>query len=712
MSLLSGILPKKHELNYILILGVEAHHIRAIVCTFSSGKSEIIGSGQSDFSADLDETEAADIAISMAEKGVPEGLLVEKVIFALPTQFVEGERVKPEYLTRLKKITKTLNLKPFGFVEYQSAIAYYFESEEGSALSAILLSVDAHQLIFTLLRLGKIQKTVVVNRTPAIGDDLTQAITDLNVDILPSRIILYDESQELESFKEELLKFSWHKQSAFLHTPKIEILSQETIIAALTTAAGSSLPSVTPPIEDLPDQKQEHEISAKKVVSQPHDTTAPFGFENVDSLPPKDHMKEHANITLPPKPSPVPKIAKAIPSVDEIKKRLQGLRSIPIPFPRLSLNRTFIVVGAAVLVGLIAAFGVSLSGSFGKAKVKILVLAQIVSATQQVKFTQTSSQTSDSILIESVSAQVSGDKTSSTTGKTQIGEKAKGELIVYNKSTGAKTLPKGAILGYNNLQFTLDDTIQIASASDTGEGLTFGKLAARVTASTIGPEGNIPANATLTFKDYPDSSVNAKTTQAFSGGSAREVGSVSKEDQNELLKQLTQELSTKLKQEITIKLAAGQKLLEPSFETKVVSRKYSAEVGSEAKSLSLSLTLSATAFSYKENDLLTLPKSNITAPAGFDSDPTKTRITVESIKEEKDGSFAAVVRVYSYFIPQLDKLTILQNIAGKSYDGVATYLQTVGRVAGVRITQIQSLPFQAKQLPKQKNNIELVVSGY
>src|SRR3989338_2098789 len=104
MSLLSQILPKKESKEYYLTLAVEEQHIRAAVVEVSNNQVMVLGMGVSDFAQGENETEASDIAISMAEKSLAQDFLINKVIFALPQAYLEGDDVIPEYLVKLKKI--------------------------------------------------------------------------------------------------------------------------------------------------------------------------------------------------------------------------------------------------------------------------------------------------------------------------------------------------------------------------------------------------------------------------------------------------------------------------------------------------------------------------------------------------------------------------------------------------------------------------------
>src|SRR3989344_3752699 len=142
MSILSEILPKKEIITYFIVLGLEEKHIRAAVAEISGKEVKILGTGKADFSDPEKEVEAVDEAISIAEKSLPEKLLISNVIFALPQFYLEGDNVKPEYLTRLKKIAKELDLKAYGFVDYVSSTVNYLENEEGSPPTILLMDLS------------------------------------------------------------------------------------------------------------------------------------------------------------------------------------------------------------------------------------------------------------------------------------------------------------------------------------------------------------------------------------------------------------------------------------------------------------------------------------------------------------------------------------------------------------------------------------------
>ncbi len=210
MSLIEKILQKKENREYFIALGVEEHRIIAVVAQVWDNQVKILGHGESEFREGENEVEASDIAISTAEKNLPENIFVRKVIFGLPVIFLDGDKVKPEYLKRLQEITRELDLQPDGFVEYPQALSLYIEKKEEASPTLLLLGLGRKHLILSLLRVGKVVKNIVTVRTASLNADFEKIIKDFESDILPNRIIIYDEVKgaQLETIKEELLQFA------------------------------------------------------------------------------------------------------------------------------------------------------------------------------------------------------------------------------------------------------------------------------------------------------------------------------------------------------------------------------------------------------------------------------------------------------------------------------------------------------------------------
>lgn len=697
MSLINKILPKKGVEEYFIVLGVEEHRITAVVAAISQEKISIVGKGESEFTEGENEIEAADIAISTAEKNISEQILVKKVIFGLPPLFLDQDKIKPEFMDRLKKISQELDLSPQGFIEYPQALSFYLEKKEESPPTLLLLSVGRNNLTLSQVRVGKVERNITVTRSSSVYSDFEKIMSSFSSEILPSKIIIYDEVKgaQLEELREELLRFPWHKHASFLHTPKIEILEEDAINTALVEAAASSL------IKEL--HMDEIKITTEEKKTKEEET---FGF-TATSL---NAIKE----------TPAEETITPIPDNITVPKKQKMLLTLPdIHLPKLSLppflaDRSFTMAPifpffAVIILAILASL--SLFWFYPNSTVNLIVYPKTASQQLQVAFTTDASelQTGKNIILaNTLSEEVSGEKTVTTTGKTKIGDKASGEVVVYNKTTTSKTFPKGTVLTNGTLKFTLDDDVNVASSSDTGEGLTFGKTTAKITAVEIGPEANIAANSNFTFKDFPQSTAYTKNNNPLSGGTSREVSSISKDDQDNLLKSLSQELALLAKQKITQKISSGEKLLDGSLQSSIVSKKFSSEAGTEAKEVSLKLSVKLDTLVFKESDLTHLVKEDqIPIPSGFTLDTTKTAVQITQTKIERNGTVSAVATITAFLMPQIDKDKIKREIAGRTFAQVGNSLSTYENIAGVEIIKERSLPFFTNTLPFNGNNINI-----
>jgi len=706
MSLLNKILPQKKNREYFLTVAVEENRIIATVSLISGTDVTIIGTGESEFGEASEETEAADIAISAAEKKIGGDILVQKVIFGLPISFLDEDKIKPQHLTRLKKITKTLSLVPCGFIEYPQALAYYLEAKEESPPTLLLLSIGKNQITFSHIRVGKVEKNIVTPKTSSFTADFEKALSSFPpAEILPSRIILYDESGEvkLHQISEELLKFPWHKHSTFLHTPKVETLESEALTYALAEAAAKSL------AHDL--QLEEGEVVPKEQIKQEKDAEEKeetFGF-----LKDKDIAQEATVKAEEKEETYIEAEEEAQIERQPAESVLTKLPTFNFNLPKLSLKILPVLpvftVGIIIILTLVLLF--ALYWYYPKATIKLIVYPASNTSQINVLFTTDRNTTGkNTILVSSVSEDVSGDKTSAATGKTQIGDKAKGTVTLYNKTLTSKTFPKGTVLSADSLDFTLDNDVTIASSSDTGEGLTFGKTTANITAVKIGPEGNLAAGTNFTFKDFAQSSYYGKNSDKLTGGTSRDITSISKDDQDRLLSSLTEELVERAKQIMKQKLGPGEKLLDNSLGSTVTSKKFSHNVGEEARELNLSLALKISGLIYKENDLISLTAAGTTSvPSGFSIAPDKTRIQITEAKTDKNGNVVGKATITYFFFPNIETEKIKKELVGKNFSQVDRYLSTVQNIGGVEIITNSRLPFAADRLPLRGENINITL---
>jgi hypothetical protein len=364
-------------------------------------------------------------------------------------------------------------------------------------------------MTFSVFRIGKCIKIIEVERTDVFFADIEKGLSSFDEEeILPSKIILYNGSKLLEELKEQLLSYPWQKYEKFLHVPKIEALSSEYSIEAIVHAGATenqedinlnqSVATSETPLgtiqennTELSDSTEQDRVHVENIdhtdetalsTNQEHEelmsnesdvikeeTRESFGF-NVH----QDKPVDNPTYSFTPK-TPI--------HADEPRRKLLSLPRFSmksLPFPRsISIPKTKAIISLSVLA--IALLSVFTYGYYFYPKATVALIAEPNVIHNEITITLNTSISTVNAANQEIpgkvyTVSVSGDTSNETTGKKTVGDKSTGEVLVYNKTSQSKTLPKGTVLGASsNLTFTLDNDISIASASDTGESLTYGK---------------------------------------------------------------------------------------------------------------------------------------------------------------------------------------------------------------------------------------------
>lgn len=393
------------------------------------------------------------------------------------------------------------------------------------------------------------------------------------------------------------------------------------------------------------------------------------------------------------------------------KIQLPIRQSWQMPFSGI---KAILLLAGLLIVGLVGA-GFAFYWYFPSAEVVISVKPKILEKDIKVQVS-TSADTVD--LGEAIipgkerETEKEGSLMVSTTGKKLIGEKAKGTITVLNKTENKKTFEKGAVLvGSDNLRFELTEDVTVASRSAEqvadGEKITYGKADADLVAADIGPEYNLQSGEELTFRDFSSSKYSTKTEQGLSGGTSREIQAVSKEDQENALEKLTNQL--KSESLANLKSDSGdEEVFEEGIVAEVVEKSYDKKVGEEADNLNLDLKLRLRALSFSKNDLNTLLLTSLSesVPEGFQLETEDIESRVDEVElEDNQATLALFMR--AKLLPRYNVEELRDNFVGKYPPLVQEYLTTLPNFVKADIKISPNLPGKLKTLPRIKEKIKI-----
>ena len=748
-----------------LSLEISPEIVKSAVWTVEDGKTIVLNVGSIE---EWDENNldsiitATDQSISNAFEEInPEP---DKVIFGLPESWVDGSDIVEDKKKLLGKLCNKLELKPMGFVVTLEALTTFLKEKEGIPVNAIFIHLSETQIIVSLVQSGQVIGSQQVGKSEDLAADVREGLARFGeVENLPTRMILFNGIADFEDAKQQLISFNWQENLPFLHFPKVQALEVATPVKAVAIAGGAEAAKslglkIKEKEEGLEESGQEDSFvkkeedkkeSVKKINSKSKiqeakleneneniDNVAKLGFISNKDISETEFIDENQDYKInEEKKEPMKtkkELAKEIKTSDKLNQKSKilsnfGIKSLIKSLKNYKKSLTFFIfkpkkpnifIVVIILFILFTAGGLAFYWYIPKAEVKLYLEPKILEKELDIIIdTQASSIDFDKSIIPGSlkEIEINGSKAKETTGKTVVGEKAKGEVIIYNKSDLEKSFSAGTVLiGPDNLTFILNEGITIASSSsettEEGEQVTYGKIITSVIASSIGTEFNLKTNTLLSFKQYPSNLYSAKVKDRLTGGISREVRAVSKEDKSMLLEELKSDLRLKAQEQLKMQISSDKELLNRDAELEISNQKFDHEEGDEANNLNLELKTKLLFLVYKKDDfnqlLIAKIADNIPDNFIFNKESTTIKTTDIEVKDNK-AYFKSIAKVKLF--PSIDLSEVRSNLRGRYPGVVQEYLKSLPNFSQADIKISPHLPAKLNTLPKLVKNIKIEI---
>lgn len=736
-NLLTQIKPKKSTPTpkYIAI-EINLHSVKTALWESINHKPNLISTGtieecNPDDPKDL--LQATDTSLSKALDGIdPEP---DEVIFSFPESWVEKNSVASAKKSIVKTLIDKLALKPVGFVVTTEAMVQYLKQKHGGPFSGILVGTSDEEAQIILVKTGQIINSQVVGRSNDLGSDVEEGLARFDYeDDLPSSIILFDGTTDLETEKQELLSYDWQARLQFLHLPKITSFQPEETIQAVVLAGGAEViksiqadsespptstkkpkPASTPPAQKtMPNLADEFGFSASPNQPFPQSDNLqpaqPDRDENLDDNP--DELEPSADIAADPITST--NSSSLLTKFKSLISKIKPTFSLPhihfrSPLIALLAIVIFLALGSA---GALAAYWY-----LPKALVTIYLEPKVIQT--DIAFTlgtnldspDLDSQTLPARILD---AQSQGSLTIPVTGTKTIGDPATGTVTIYNRQSSPITLEAGAeLIGPDSLTYTIDQSVSIASAS-TKENPDFSvtiepkSTTVSVTAITIGANHNLGSGTELSVSGYSTSNLIARAQSDISGGNSQEVAAVSQEDYDTLVEQLTQKLRSQATQNFNQQDDFTSAIFLDSTQPEI-DLNPSHDVGDTADNLTLEGSFSAPAYTYKKTDLSLLIQHLISKQKAdqYEFLQTASTIDVKSTQATSDTTVEVIGQATAQLAPKLDLNHIASQIKGRYPSVTQDYFRSLPNFSKVAIDIKPKLPDQLHTFPRVLENITI-----
>lgn len=751
---IKGILDKirkeeKGKKEFFFALQIEPDLIKSAVWSIQATKIEVLTVGETTpWHADEELLGGVDISLSSAahrfaaQTQLPEP---NRVVLGLPQEWVDKDKILSEKAEILKEISQKLELDPIGFVITAEAVVHNLKNIEGIPPTAIFLGFGKTRITVILVNVGKIIGVKSVDRSGNLGADVAEGLSRFGEQgSFPARILLYDSSDNLEEARQELINYPWLREGInFLHLPKVEVLANDFDIKSVSLAGGqeiggkieikpssgiSTLQKAENPKQEikgveknLPNVEIKPEMTGF-IVGKDITQESPPIIQEMPVISPKEKLIESKNIEPKPKKHPLslPKIeiSRIKFLLTRIKEKLSFLKIEPKLKPQLNFSGHNFLIFVIILVMLLILGGIFVSLWWYWPHAEIVLLIEPKSLEKEFTITlDPSIKTSDreKLIFPSgvIETTAGSEKTKETTGTKLVGEPAKGEVTIYNRTSNSKAFNSGEIItGPNNLKFSLDEKVTVASESAGPEYTRIpGKAKVKVTATSIGTEGNLASESEFSIGSFSKSDYIAKNESAFAGGTSREIQVVSKEDQERLVESLTPEIKSKGIEELKNKTPPDRRLIEESLVSKIASKEFDKNVGQEANELKLKLTLRFSALSYKEEELKEVIKEEIlkTVSQDYEYKADQSEISFVLNNMTKEEQAILFVHVKANLFPKLDLEGIKKNLTGKQRSIGEAYLYSIPNVKFFEAKISPTLPDKIAIFPRLSKNIKIEV---
>ncbi|MBI3981169.1 hypothetical protein HY345_04180 [Candidatus Microgenomates bacterium] len=755
-----------------LSLEFEEGLVKAAVWEHTGQNVKIVAEEREQYDGESDQAaiEACDKVVSRLERGKID---LQKVIFGIPFEWAQGNKIIADKQNFLKDLCSKLNLTPAGFVVIQEALTYYLQKEEGMPVTAILVQVLPTEIVLTISKIGKILGLVRKKREGLLGDVIVAALKDFpQIEVLPSRFLLYDTNKDLEEVRQELISFPWLQKIDFLHFPKIDILVNNVDLKAIVYAGVAemtqekeiklqALESDKPIVKEFEKEQEllEEKIDETVVNNEQEINTSPktisieeIGFvrdedirntetakENISPPGPKTVSQESAfeldavytqrnaeksDVGESTSKQGIPKESLLTKFTSLITKVVKTVRIPKIKFTRTGFSLpgfkapSFLLI-PVVILALLLVVGFALYWSMLKAEVILTVEPKEVTTSAEITVSPEAALLDEAKKIipgKTIEVEESGKKTVSTTGVKNVGERAKGQVTLYNKTSSPKLFTTGTVISFDKLEFTLDSSASVSAQKieETGTGATivYGKQTVAVTAGAIGTKYNLGAGTKFQIEDFASSAYEAKNDQVFSGGSSKEISVVAKSDMDNLLATLSAELLAKGEKKLEAN-QSNQRLIKEVSDAQAVKKNYDKVLGTEGDQLTLDLTQKFSVLSYNDQDLKSIMGKLIDkeVPPDYSYSPNNIQSQGVVKKVNEDSTVLLAVSFKAKLIPKIDPLKIQKNLSGKSFSEGEKFLTTLKNVKSFEATITPRLPGMLYSFPRTPQNIKVEIKG-
>lgn len=405
--------------------------------------------------------------------------------------------------------------------------------------------------------------------------------------------------------------------------------------------------------------------------------------------------------------------------LDKIKKF-----KIKNPFEGLQINFGVAPLILGIIFVLLGVGGYFIINKIHKASAKIVVEAQTLTRSVTVSVKKDTESNHENGILKGIvlSSTIEQGLSIETTGEKLVGNTAKGEVTIYNKTAEEKEFEEGEVLIFEEsdkeYKYKILEDITVPARVDDEDPeaevpTIYGEATVDIEALEIGDEYNIDGNETLAFDDHKKSDYIAKTKEDLSSGKKETKQAVSEEDLASLKTTLLETIKETMPNNLGDSAGKQNEYIKGSEYITIIEEEYSHESGEEAEEISLNQTAIADALAYSKKDLEDMLDEILKdlIPEGYVISEKDKDIKVEILGNSTNSVLNATqadlqATIKTYIVPDIDENKLKEDLRGKSLGDAQKTLGGIRNVKTYELTMFPNLPF-IRKLPKDIEKISI-----
>lgn len=396
----------------------------------------------------------------------------------------------------------------------------------------------------------------------------------------------------------------------------------------------------------------------------------------------------------------------------EVPSQKFSMPKLSLSLPIIKLKRGKIILVALLIVGFLGLVGFLAYNRISRspqAEVKIIVNSQPLTRSFEIKVINGQGSDPEEKVLKgtTIEASLEDEVTVETTGEKIVGEKAKGEITIYNKTVEEKEFKEGTDIFYKDddddeyvYELTDDVTVPAREEDPIDHSITPGSADVEVEAAEIGDDYNIDEGEDLEVEDQDEDEFSAEVNEDIDGGKEEEVKIVAQEDIDNAIQTLQENSEENALRALGEKISGDQKLVKGSENVAVVKETFSHNLDDETEELTLSQTFLARGLTYNSEDLdfLVDALTEDFVPEGFELSNKERSVSVEVLGNTETTVLSSTeadlqVTLKTFVVTEISEEIIKQDIMGLSVGDAQKYLGSIRNVKTYELNLNPRIPF-------------------